>query len=719
MPMTHQHSMDVSQSWSARSAPRQAGDALEAGRARALARQVGSRAVTCQVAWSEGPAAMGDRAAGSRAPAYNTRLSIPAGSAPATRKSRRMSDELLSHADGAVHRLTINRPARRNALTPTLARAIATALDEVEDAGPAELVVLRGAGGHFSAGLDLHWLRGLGEAPASPTLQRGLADFQAAVLAVVRCPVPVLAVVEGTAAGFGLDLALACDLRLASHSASFTSAFARMGLVPDGGSTFTLPRLVGIGPALRLLLAGETIDAARALAIGLVDEVVDPAQLDAEVAALAGRLTAGATSQRPGHQAAGAGQESARSSRCSPPRARRRSRRCRARSSAGGWRRSPRVSRRARRGVSRRRPAVFLPDMLAGRVALVTGGGTGIGLGIASVSPRAGAEVAIASRKPEHLEPAAAELRGRGARVSTVETNVREPEAVARMVERVTAEHGRLDILVNNAAGNFYAPSARLSPNAWRAVVETDLYGSFYCAQAVYPVMKAQGGGRIVSISMTLHYRGWPLMAHATAAKAGVDALTRTLAVEWAADRITVNAVAPGPIPTEGVKRASRRRTRARPTSSGWTSTPPRFRSDAGARRRTWDRWSPFSPARPANGSPAPSSSWHGADAVVPRDPLSVVARGAARSGRGASIRESATRGLSKFDIVWWARGACHRYASAIALVAGRTFARPLALPTLYGLRTDLLRGQAQSRQCNCDKTTRRANQSKPVQPIA
>jgi 2,4-dienoyl-CoA reductase [(3E)-enoyl-CoA-producing], peroxisomal len=200
--------------------------------------------------------------------------------------------------------------------------------------------------------------------------------------------------------------------------------------------------------------------------------------------------------------------------------------------------------------------AVFRSDMLAGRVALVTGGGTGIGLGIASCLAAAGATVAIASRKPEHLEPGAAQLRARGARVCAVETNVREPESVARMVERVTSEHGRLDILVNNAAGNFYAPSSSLSPNAWRAVVETDLYGSFYCAQAVYPVMKAQGGGRIVSISMTLHYRGWPLMAHATAAKAGVDALTRTLALEWAPDRITVNAVAPGPIPTEGVKRA-------------------------------------------------------------------------------------------------------------------------------------------------------------------
>jgi 2-(1,2-epoxy-1,2-dihydrophenyl)acetyl-CoA isomerase len=207
-----------------------------------------------------------------------------------------VSDELLSHTDGAVHRLTINRPARRNALTPMLARSLVQALDQVEESGEAELVVLRGAGGHFSAGLDLQWLRGLGEIPAVTDLQRGLADFHAAVLAVVRCPVPVLAVVEGTAAGFGLDLALACDLRLVSRDASFTSAFARMGLIPDGGSTFTLPRLVGIGPALRMLLAGETVDAARALAIGLADEVVDAAQVDAEVAALAARLTAGATS---------------------------------------------------------------------------------------------------------------------------------------------------------------------------------------------------------------------------------------------------------------------------------------------------------------------------------------------------------------------------------------------------------------------------------------
>jgi peroxisomal 2,4-dienoyl-CoA reductase len=200
--------------------------------------------------------------------------------------------------------------------------------------------------------------------------------------------------------------------------------------------------------------------------------------------------------------------------------------------------------------------AVFRPGLLEGQVALVTGGATGIGFGISELLAELGAHVVLASRKPANLDAALATIHARGHQASAVTLDVRDQEQVKRTVDAIAATHGRLDLLVNNAAGNFYAPSATLSPNAWKAVLEIDLYGTFYCSQAVYPIMAAQGGGRIVSTSMTLHYRGWPLMAHATAAKAGVDALTRTLAVEWAPQRIRVNAIAPGPIPTDGVKKA-------------------------------------------------------------------------------------------------------------------------------------------------------------------
>jgi 2-(1,2-epoxy-1,2-dihydrophenyl)acetyl-CoA isomerase len=207
-----------------------------------------------------------------------------------------MSQDLLSHAEGRIHRLTLNRPDRRNALTPGLARELADELDRVEEAGVAQVIVLTGAGGHFCAGLDLHWLRGLGEMPDTAALQHGLSDFQSAVLAIVRSSAPVIAVLRGTAAGFGLDLALACDMRLAAAGATFTSAFARMGLVPDGGSTFTLLRLIGVGHALRFLMAGETLDAARARSIGLVDDVSPDDDLDADVTRLVQALSGAASS---------------------------------------------------------------------------------------------------------------------------------------------------------------------------------------------------------------------------------------------------------------------------------------------------------------------------------------------------------------------------------------------------------------------------------------
>jgi 2,4-dienoyl-CoA reductase [(3E)-enoyl-CoA-producing], peroxisomal len=200
--------------------------------------------------------------------------------------------------------------------------------------------------------------------------------------------------------------------------------------------------------------------------------------------------------------------------------------------------------------------SVFRADLLADQVAFITGGATGIGLGISRLLAGLGAHVVMASRKLEHLEPAAAAIAAAGGRASVEQLDVRDAENVKATISRVRERLGRIDLLVNNAAGNFYAPSETLSPNAWKSVLEIDLYGTFFCCQAVAPIMREQGGGTIVSTSMTLHYRGWPQMAHATAAKAGVDALTRTLAVEWAPHRIRVNAIAPGPIPTEGVRKA-------------------------------------------------------------------------------------------------------------------------------------------------------------------
>jgi 2-(1,2-epoxy-1,2-dihydrophenyl)acetyl-CoA isomerase len=204
--------------------------------------------------------------------------------------------ELMSQSDGPIHRLTLNRPGRRNALIPGVARGLAQEIEQIEVNGEARVILLSGAGGHFCAGLDLHWLDSLGESPSIADLQHGLSDFQSAILAIVRCPIPVLAVVQGTAAGFGFDLALACDMRLAGTTATFTSAFARMGLVPDGGSTFTLPRLVGVGRALRVLMTDQTLDANAALSIGLVEEVIDESQLDAGVARIVGALIAAADS---------------------------------------------------------------------------------------------------------------------------------------------------------------------------------------------------------------------------------------------------------------------------------------------------------------------------------------------------------------------------------------------------------------------------------------
>lgn len=198
---------------------------------------------------------------------------------------------------------------------------------------------------------------------------------------------------------------------------------------------------------------------------------------------------------------------------------------------------------------------IFVDGLLAGRVAFVTGGGTGITGGVARALAEAGARVALVSRKLEHLEPAAEKIRAAGGEALAVAADVRNMEEVERAIAATLEKFGRLDIVVNGAAGNFLCAAEELSPNGFGTVVDIDLKGTFNVSRAAFSELKKQRGS-ILNISATLHYTGTPYQLHVSAAKAGVDALTRNLAVEWGRYGIRVNAIAPGPIDdTEGMKR--------------------------------------------------------------------------------------------------------------------------------------------------------------------
>lgn len=200
-------------------------------------------------------------------------------------------------------------------------------------------------------------------------------------------------------------------------------------------------------------------------------------------------------------------------------------------------------------------PSVFRQGLFDGSVALITGGGSGIGKAIATELCRLGGTVVIAARKTDRLEATAAELRqidGGGA-VSWVECNVREEDQVAAMVATTVERHGRLDFLVNNAGGQFPSPAGYIRTKGWKAVLETNLTGPFLCAREAFTGWMEDNGGAIVNVIADM-WRGFPGMAHTGAARAGVDNLTKTLAVEWAHRGIRVNAVAPGIVLTSGVK---------------------------------------------------------------------------------------------------------------------------------------------------------------------
>ncbi|AKF05093.1 SDR family oxidoreductase [Sandaracinus amylolyticus] len=201
--------------------------------------------------------------------------------------------------------------------------------------------------------------------------------------------------------------------------------------------------------------------------------------------------------------------------------------------------------------------SIFRDDVLEKKVAFVTGGGSGICKGIARAYLAHGARVAIVGRKADRLEDAARELSSEtGRECVACPADVRNPQEVEGAIEKTLDRFGTLDVVVNGAAGNFLAPAAQLSYNAFRTVVEIDTLGTWNVSKAAFQRHLRDHGGHIVNITATLHYAATPMQAHASAAKAGVDAITRSLALEWGQLGIQVNGIAPGPIAdTEGLSR--------------------------------------------------------------------------------------------------------------------------------------------------------------------
>ena len=200
-------------------------------------------------------------------------------------------EQIVVERDGAVTRITLNRPDKLNALTQVMSDELVDAFTRLRDDPEVRAVILTGAGRGFCAGQDLTEFEAAYRAGERPDIEAHLKrSFHRLIPLIVTTPKPVIAAVGGVAAGAGVSLAVACDVRIASDEARFIQAFVKIGLVPDSGGTWLLPRVIGYPNALELSITGDPIEAGRALALGLVSRVVPPSDLDQEVAAYTSRL---------------------------------------------------------------------------------------------------------------------------------------------------------------------------------------------------------------------------------------------------------------------------------------------------------------------------------------------------------------------------------------------------------------------------------------------
>jgi len=195
---------------------------------------------------------------------------------------------------------------------------------------------------------------------------------------------------------------------------------------------------------------------------------------------------------------------------------------------------------------------MFETGLLKGKSIIITGGGTGLGKSMATRFAELGADLVITSRRQNVIDETAEELRQQGGQVLAVPCDVRDPDQVQHMVDETVKTFGKIDILLNNAAGNFISPTENLSSNAFKTVVDIVLNGTFFCTQAAGKVMRKNKGGVILNIVTTYSWTGSGYVVPSACAKAGVLAMTRSLAVEWAKYGIRTVAIAPGPFPTKG-----------------------------------------------------------------------------------------------------------------------------------------------------------------------